>query len=147
MLERKDLQRWAFALVALAGAVAILFAPDLLRGHLEPAGGDAAVLARTTAVVAAIAWAAFFGSAAYRRSDEFNRERSKFSWYWGSLIGLGVATPFAAFVVVGGARWLIPAASASPLSIRAFALGVTLPLAAQALGSAAVSIWWRATRR
>jgi hypothetical protein len=147
MLERRDLQRWTFVLVALAGAVAILFLPDLLLSGGQPAGGRSAVLARTTATVAAIAWAVFFGGAAFRRADEFNRERSKFAWYWGSLIGLAVATPVAAFVAVGRSGWLSSGAPADPQLVHAFALGVILPLAAQVLGSAAVSLWWRVTRR
>lgn len=147
MLDRRDLQRWPFVFVALAGGVAILFLPDLLLGAPQPAGGSSAVLARTTAAVAAIAWATIFGLAAFRRADEFNRERSKFAWYWGSLIGLAVATPIAVFTAVGGARWLSGAAPADPRLIHAFAFGVVLALAAQVLGSAAVSFWWRMTRR
>jgi cell division protein FtsW (lipid II flippase) len=147
MLERRELQRWTFVFVSVAGGVAILFLPDLLLSGLPQAGDRSAVLARTTATVAAIAWAVFFAMAAFRRADEFNRERSKFAWYWGSLIGLAVATPIAAFVAVGGSRWLNGAAPADPQLVHAFALGVVLSLAAQVLGSAAVSLWWRMTRR
>lgn len=147
MIERRDLQRWTCVIVALAGAVAILFLPDLLLSGQRAAGDRSEVLARTTAVVAALAWATFFGMAAFRGDDEFNRERSKFAWYWGSLIGLAVATPIASFIAVGGYRWLSGAAAADPQLLHAFALGFVLALAAQVLGSAAVSLWWRVTRR
>ena len=147
MVESRSLQRWILALVAVAGGVGILFLPDLLFGGAHPGRDSAVVLAKSVSALAAVAWAAVFALAAFRRADEFNQERSKFAWYWGSLFGLAAATPLAAFIGAGGTRWLNPAAATDPQIAHAFALGVLLPLAAQVVGFAAVSLWWRATRR
>ncbi|HEY8005160.1 MAG TPA: hypothetical protein VIE16_13075 [Phenylobacterium sp.] len=147
MFERRTLQSWAFTAAALGGALLILFLPELVGQAPRPAGEATNVIANTACAAAAIAWACAFAIASFRKADEFVQQRSKFAWYWGSLIGIAAATPAFVFVGLGGLRLFDPAAPVGAGVARAFMLGLTLPLAAQVLGFFAVTLWWRATKR
>ncbi|HXA38748.1 MAG TPA: hypothetical protein VNW53_07105 [Phenylobacterium sp.] len=147
MLDRRTLQSWAFVAVAVGGAIPILFLPNLLASGPHAPGDAETVLSNTACTVLALAWACVFAVLGFRRADEFVQQRSKFAWYWGSLIGIVVAAPLFVFVGLGGLRLLDPAASVGRDLARAFMLGVTLPLAAQVLGFAGVTLWWKATKR
>jgi hypothetical protein len=147
MLERRTLQSWALAAVAAGGALLIMFLPELTGARSAPPGDRESVLVSTACTAAGIAWACAFAVASYRKADEFAQQRSKFSWYWGSMIGIVTATPAIVFVGLNGLHLLDPAAVAGPALVRAFKLGLILPLGSQVLGAVAVTFWWKATRR
>jgi hypothetical protein len=147
MMDRRNLKSWIFAFVAVAGALPILFLPNLLLAGPQPLGDQPVVFVKTVCTVAAIAWAAVFAVIGFRRAEEFSQERSKFAWYWGSMVGLVAGTPLLVFVGLGGLHWPSRPGSADTQLGHAFALGAGLVLFAQVLGFAVVSIWWRATRR
>ncbi|MGH9591694.1 MAG: hypothetical protein ACRD5L_01290 [Bryobacteraceae bacterium] len=146
MLERRSLQTWIFTAVAIAGSLPILFLPDLLPSGYRLRGESSVVVANTVCTILAILWAAIFATIAFRRAEEFVQERGKFAWYWGSFIGLAVVMPLAVFMVVGGFAWFGSAVAANPQFDRGFAVGAGLVLAAEMIGFAAVSLWWKATR-
>jgi hypothetical protein len=142
MFERRTVQSLAYAAVGLVGAMPILFLPQMIF-HGAPPHGDSGFVAVTVAcMVAGLAWAAWFAIASFRRAEEFVQERSKFAWYWGSLIGLIIAVPVFALIAMGGLPWIAGGADAT----RAFKLGMVLPIAAQVAGFIVMSVWWRATK-
>jgi hypothetical protein len=142
MLNRRAIQSGALATVGLVGAMPILFLPEMIF-HGAPSRGDSGFVAVTVAcMVAGLAWAAWFAIASFRRAEEFVQERSKFAWYWGSLIGLLVAVPVFALIAMGGLPWIASGSDAT----RAFKLGMVLPIASQVAGFIVMSVWWRATK-
>lgn len=147
MLDRRSLQSLALNGVAAVGALAIMFSPDVLSlGHAP--GEGPTTTARIIAVTASLTWASAFAVGGFRRAEEFVQERSKFAWYWGSLIGLAIGVPLLALFLWGDTSGVMPLAGAGPRAVRtAFALGALAPVVAQLAGFVAVSLWWRATKR
>jgi hypothetical protein len=146
MVDRKSLQRWSYALVGIGGGIAFVCLPQLLFPAARPIGDPAFAAARLASVVLGIAWAGYFALQGFRRADEYNRERSKFAWYWGSLIGIVPCVPIVALAHLIGLSPVVAAASSDHGQFRAFAAGVTLPILAQLLGFGLVSLWWRIRR-
>jgi hypothetical protein len=146
MFKQRTVQSWAFAATAVLGAILILFLPELTGAKSARPGDRESVLITTACTAAGIAWACTFAIASYRKADEFSQQRSKFAWYWGSMIGIAAATPAIVFIGLNGLHLLDPAAVAGPAMVRAFKMGLFLPLGAQVAGAIAVTIWWRATR-
>ena len=143
MFERRTLQSWAYRAVAVVGALPILFLPRIIFHGTPPGGGAVATAVTIASLAAGLAWASWFAIASFRRADEFVRERSKFAWYWGSLIGIVVAVLIFGLIALGGLPWVVSGRDA----IHGFKLGMLLPIAAQLLGFFAMSAWWRATKR
>jgi hypothetical protein len=143
MVDRRSLQSWTYAAVAVAGSVPILFLPNLMYRPTPPAGDAGYTAVKVACMAVGLAWAAWFAIAAFRRAEEFVQERSKFAWYWGSLMGLVIAVPVFGLIAMGGAPWIASGHDAT----RAFKIGLALPLAAQMMGAVVMSAWWRATRR
>jgi hypothetical protein len=142
MMDRRAIQSGALAAVGVVGAMPILFLPQIIF-HGAPSPGDSSFIAVTVAcMVAGLVWAAWFAIASFRRAEEFVQERSKFAWYWGSLIGLLIAVPVFALIAMGGLPWIANGSDAT----RAFKLGMVLPIATQVAGFIVMSVWWRATK-
>src|ERR1700761_5198072 len=103
MLERRSLQSLVLNGVAVAGGLAIMLVPDLLvLGHAP--GEGPTTTAKIIAVIASLTWTSTFSVSGFRRAEEFVQERSKFAWYWGSLMGLVIAVPLLALLSWGDAR-------------------------------------------
>ncbi|WP_297694637.1 hypothetical protein [Phenylobacterium sp.] len=147
MLDRHNLRLWAYSGVAFIGAIPIMVAPHYLIGPGHPAGDPLRIVVMTASAVAAVAWGFTFATLGFRHADEYIRERSKFAWYWGGLIGIAASAPVYAFVGLGGQHWLNPANPMGTQVFHAFALGYSLPILAQLLGFIGVYLWWKATKR
>jgi len=147
MPERKSLQRWSYAVVGVAGGVALVSLPQLLFPGPRAVDDATFTIARMASVAVALAWAGGFGLMAFRRADEFNRERSKFAWYWGSCLGIAVSVLAVALVRLFGLPQLAGLPAGGRAAFSAFAAGVVLTILAQVLGSGLVGLWWRATKR
>ena len=148
MVDRRTLQGCAFALVAVAGAIPILFLPKLLFGLGPHPGNDPPfVLVSTACVLVGLAWAGYFSIRSFRRADEFVQSRTKFAWYWGSMIGVMAMPPLLAFAVFGGLHWIAPGLDLSRKVVTTFGFGMTATLVAQMIGFAGVSFWWRVTKQ
>ena len=149
MVDRRTLQSCVFALVGVAGAIPILFLPKLLFGlGPHPDNDPPFVLVSTACMTAGVAWGLYFSIKGFRRGDEFIQARSKFAWYWGSMIGICAMAPIFCFSMFGGLQWFIP--SLSHMGREAwltYAFGLMTPLIAQMLGFGAVTLWWRVTRQ
>ncbi|HWE98869.1 MAG TPA: hypothetical protein VG248_03645 [Caulobacteraceae bacterium] len=149
LTERRPLMRWVYVVVAVVGATAIVAAPHFFapRRHASPPE-PAWIVTLTIATALAIAWATAFSVLAFRRLDEFQQAASKFAWYWGSTIGMGVSLPIYVFVLLGGLHWLDPARFhlGADLAV-AFRLGYGLAVASAGIGFLAALTFWRLTRR
>ncbi|HEX2815257.1 MAG TPA: hypothetical protein VHN39_02615 [Phenylobacterium sp.] len=142
MLDRRSIQTYAFAAAGLIGAIPIMFLPRMMFSN--PAAADGAYWAATVAcVAAAMAWALWFAIAAFRRAEEFAKERSKFAWYWGGLPGVAVAALLYTLIAGGGVPGLLD--HVAPL--RAFGLGMASLLVVQFFGAIVMSVWWQVTKR
>ncbi len=137
MPSRREIQRIALLAVGVGGAVPIMFIPQMIFGSPGPVGSSSFAVTTTVCIALALAWAAWFNIASFRRSDEFIQERSKFAWYWGSLIGLATVIPIFAFVSLGGLHGLSPRFDVSRSLRQAFGYGMMLPIMAQVIGFAA----------
>jgi len=131
-------QHWSYAVVAVGGAVALLYLTQLLFGG---------ALARSVAMILAIAWSAGFALLGFRKADEFNRERSKFAWYWGSFLAIPACVLMVTVVRLFGLPQLAGFTPGDHDTFRAFSAGVALPLLVQVIAYGLVSLWWRATKR
>ncbi len=149
MLDRRTLQSCALNLVGIGGALPILFLPKLIFGPgPHPANDPAFVLTSTACMVAGVGWSFAFAVAGFRRADEFVQARSRFAWYWGSMIGVAAMAPVFAFALFGGLQWFLPGLGAITRGMwKTYALGLLTPLIAQMIGFAAVSAYWRATKQ
>jgi len=147
MLERKTLQRWSYAAVGVGGALALLYLPQLLLSEPRAGGDPAFALARAVSVVLATAWAVYFSLVGFRKADEYNRERSKFAWYWGSFIGIVACGPIVAVIHLHWIPGVVPLSPTDHDQFRIFKAGVALPILAQMLGFVVVNLWWKATKR
>ena len=143
MLDRRAIQSGALAVVGVVGAVPILFLPQMIFHGGSPAVDDGFLALSVACVAAGLAWASWFAIASFRWAEEFVQERSKFAWYWGSLIGLLIAVPVFVLIAMGGLPWIAAGREAT----QAFKLGMVLPIGAQLAGFIVMSIWWRATKR
>jgi hypothetical protein len=139
MIDRRSLKSLSYACAGVSGGIALLYIPRLL----PQIDGQGASLAEVGSVVLALAWTLYFALAGFRSAEEFARERSKFAWYWGSLIGIVTAVPVMALVALGGLPWLIAGRSEA----HALGLGMMVMLGAQLIGFVVMSAWWRATKR
>jgi hypothetical protein len=148
MFDRRTLQSCAFALVGIGGALPILFLPKLIFGWGPHPGNDPAfVLTSTACMVLGVAWGGYFAIRSFRRADEFVQARSKFAWYWGSLIGLIMMAPLFAFAMFGGLSWILPDLAVNRAMWLVYAAGLMTPLICQLIGFVAVTLWWRANKQ
>jgi hypothetical protein len=147
MPDRRTLQRWSYAVVGVAGGIALVSLPPLLFPAPRPVGDTAFMLLRMASVAMALAWSGGFGLMAFLKADEFNRERAKFAWYWGSCLGIAASVLVVALVRLFGLPQLAGLALGGHDNFRVFAAGVGLPILAQVLASALVSLWWKVTKR
>ena len=148
MLDRRTLQSCALALVGVGGALPILFLPKFIFGFgPHPANDPPFVITSTVCMVLGVGWGGWFSIASFRRADEFLQARSKFAWYWGSMVGIAAMTPLFAFAIFGGLSWIFPSLPISRGAWLTYALGMITPLIAQMVGFAAVSVWWKAAKQ
>lgn len=151
MIERHDRRAWAYALIAVGGAFAIMLLPVLILGPGHPQRtvviDPARIVLTTASTVLAVAWGSWFTWLSFRRFDEFLREGSKFAWYWGGLLGIAVSAPLYVFIGLGGLHWLDPTRPVGLELLRAFILGYCILLFPQALCFLGVYVWWKRTKR
>jgi hypothetical protein len=148
LAQRRALMRWVYAALGIAGATAIVVAPRLLAPQRHAAADPVWIVTVTIAAALAMAWAIAFAALAFRRLDEFQQAASKFAWYWGGSIGIGVSLPIYVFVLLGGLHWLDPARFHLGADLAlAFRLGYGLAMASIGLGFLAGLAFWRLTRR
>jgi hypothetical protein len=148
MLNRRTLQSCAFALVGVGGALPIVFLPKLIFGMGPHPGNDPAfVLVSTGCMTLGVGWACAFSVLSIRRADEFVQSRSRYAWYWGSMIGIAAMAPLFAFSMFGGLSWVLPDLVVSRGTWLAYAAGLLTPLVAQMVGFAGVMAWWRANKQ
>src|ERR1700722_5816649 len=104
MMSERTLRSWGYLTAAVVGGSAIWIGPALLLAHPGALGlaNEARLFLRVLAASLAMAWAVAFAALAYRAQDEFTREASKFAWYWGGAIGVGVSAPIYVFIALGG---------------------------------------------
>ena len=147
-MDRRTLQSCLFALVGVGGALPIVFLPKLIFGLGPHPGNDPAfVLTSTACLLLALAWAGYFSIRSFRRADEFIQSRTKFAWYWGSMIGVFAMAPLFAFATFGGLHLVAPGVEVGGRTMVAFGSGMSATLIAQMLGFAGVSLWWRVSRQ
>lgn len=149
MVDQRQWKIWGLLATAVAGSWAIVGA-----GYLAPRGPAAngvhplRILIIVAIVTVAMAWALAFLIFAFRRLDEYQRQASQFSWYWGTTIGLVASAPIYAFIAMGGLHWLWPDSfHLGPDLLRAFVIGYGLPLVMQVAGALGVRTWWSLRRR
>lgn len=149
MVERRNWYVWRYMGLGWGGAAALLYAPRLVFGPLTPAEiGTSRVLIPTLATAVAIAWAFWMAALAFRRLDEFQKEGSKFAWYWGGTLGLAVSVAGYSFIGLGGLHWLDPAHFGVGRELfRAFQIGYALGIGCPFLGFLLTALWWQAAKR
>lgn len=143
----KGLSVKAYQLTGAFGAIALMLVavfgfagrPGSVIGHPGP------IVVLTIAFTVAVAWNIGFQFLAYLRSDEYIRERHKFSWLWGGLTGLVVSMPICIFIALGGLHWLDPSIPIDRGELLYFTRGYVLAVLAQAIGAGiAMALWTRA---
>src|SRR5215472_5104134 len=106
-MANRSILRWAYVVAGVVGVCCIVYAPLLLlRTQSSPHLLPLRIVVITAAEVLAVAWWGFIFLRVYSLSDEFQREREKSAWYFGSAIGLGASVPPSAFIGAGGLHWL-----------------------------------------
>lgn len=148
MVERRGMSVRAYKLTGAFGAVAMMIAAAVL-GFAGPRGSvlgrPGPIVSLTIAFTVAVAWNIGFQFLAYLRSDEYIRERHKFSWLWGGLAGLVVSMPICIFVSLGGLHWIDPSIPLDRDQLLYFTRGYVLPVLSQAIGAGvAMALWTRA---
>lgn len=148
-MSERELQRIGYTLIALIGGVAIALSPLLLFGHVQPHASlnGASLVGATAASLLAMAWAVFFATRAYRSGDEFQREKEKSAWYWGSSVGLAASAPLLFFIGVGGLHWIDAKVPVGSDLMRAFLLGYFLPVVLMTGGYFVSRFWPRTFQR
>lgn len=151
MLSGRTIRSWGYLAVAMVGAGVIWVAPALLLSHPGALGLAAAtrLLLRVLAATFAMAWAVIFAALAYRAQDEFTQEASKFAWYWGGAIGVGVSAPIYVFIALGGLHLIGagPPAAERHAAFLGFAAGYGLMAASLVVGFAVARVWWTVSKR
>jgi hypothetical protein len=147
MSDRRNLIVLAYIAVGLVGAVGVLCAPLLAMGWRPPYAipNAARIVVESLAALPAMGWAVFFATRAYLAWDEFQREKEKSAWYWGSSIGLAASAPVLFFIGAGGLHWLDPAIPSGIHLMRAFMIGYFLAVAPMGCGYLVARIWPRRT--
>jgi integral membrane sensor domain MASE1 len=154
-MDRRALRNWGYAAAGGVMAIAVIYAVEIIAygpiGHGLGLGFRVATITLGAAVAAA--GLAVFLVIGFRGLDEFTQQASRFSWYWGSAMGVLAALPVYLFVISGGLN-LIEGVSVThlpPAEARAragiFALGFLLPLVCQAIGFLVVRAWWALSKR
>jgi len=146
MFNQRFLLRVTFVSAALLGGLAIVWSPLLLFGPSRPHDplNSVRLLTGTAACGMAMAWTLFFTLRAYHQLDEFQQDRSKNSWYFGSLIGLTLSAPPFFFIAAGGLHWVDHQIPSGIHLLRAFLIGYFLPVICMAIGFYVVRFWPRA---
>jgi hypothetical protein len=145
---RRALMRWVYVALGIVGATAIIVAPRLFAPGRHAPPDPAWIVTVTIAATVGIAWAMAFAVLAFRRLDEFQQAASKFAWYWGGSIGIGVSLPIYVFVLLGGLHWLDPSRFHLGADLAlAFRLGYGLAMSSVGIGFFAALAFWRLTRR
>jgi hypothetical protein len=151
MPSERTLRSWGYLAIAIVGAAVIWVPPVLFLAHRGAFGltDTTRLFVKVVAASLAMAWAVAFAALAYRAQDEFTREASKFAWYWGGAIGVGVSAPIYVFVALGGLRLIGagPPAAASKVASLAFASGYGLMALSLAAGFAVARLWWSLAKR
>ena len=147
MPDRRTLQRWSYALVGVAGGIAFVSLPQLLFPGPPPVGDAAFTFARMASAAMALAWGGGFSLLAFRKADEFNRERSKFAWYWGAGGAMALTLAALGLYMAADAPWLAEALRGGWKPIELIALGAFGMGAAQVVGFAAAGVLWWQVRR
>jgi hypothetical protein len=151
MIDPNTRRAWAYGGAAVGGALAIMLLPLLILGPVQPhrivAIHPTRIVLTTVAVILAVAWGGWFTRLSYRHVDEFLREGSKFAWFWGGLLGIGVSTPLFAFIGLGGPHWLDPTQPVGLGLFHAFVLGYCVAIFPQVLCFLGVYVWWKRTKR
>ena len=137
MLEYRTLRFAGYQLIGFVGAVFIVLTPVWVLGPPEPHSAPTAlrIATFTAAVASSMIWVAFFSVRAYRTLDEFQRQREKTAWYWGSVIGLWISIPLFSFIGGGGLHWIDPAIPSSAQLWRSFLIGYLLPVSCIMIGT------------
>jgi hypothetical protein len=149
MLERRQLRVWANMAAGVLGAI-VICAPVRLIARGAPISAEvnpSLILGGAALTFAACVWAYVFARRAFLALDEFQKEASKFGWYWGATMGLMAALPVYVFIGFGGLHWLFPTTFHLGADLlRAFQIGFLLPVLLQLLGFLAVRTWWRTNK-
>jgi len=149
MPERRQWVVWGNMVVGAVGALLIIAPVRLIaHGALNAEGvNPVLVLGGPVLAGAACVWTYVFARRAFLAMDEFQKEASKFGWYWGAAVGLFAALPAYVFISFGGLHWLFPTTFHLGLDLlHAFQLGFLLPILLQLLGFLVVRTWWRANK-
>ncbi len=149
MLERRTTVVLGLMSIAMVGALAILVLPLITLGSTAPHHGlsPSRILWTTAAVTVAVAWAYYFATLAHRRLDEFQRERTKTTAYWGVALGIALSAPIYIFIAMGGLHWVDPRVPVGKDLANAFVLGYALPVLGATLGWLVVETSWRLAKR
>jgi hypothetical protein len=136
MIDPRTWRVWRYALIGIAGGVALELAPKFIPG-LKDAHGQLTPLAIwSTTILGAlgIAWAYAFARRAFHASDEYRRATQQWAWYRGGVTGMMTATPLVVFFALGG----LPLVGVKPPAFvdtgEAFAMGFAACALAQMLG-------------
>ncbi len=151
MPSERTLRSWGWMAVAAVGGLVIWVGPVILLLHHGAFGltDTARLFVRVVAASLAMAWAVVFAALGYRAQDEFTREASKFAWYWGGALGVGVSAPIYVFVALGGLRLIGagPPPDARRAATLAFEAGYLLMGLSLVVGFAVARIWWAVSKR
>ncbi|MGH6955685.1 MAG: hypothetical protein ACREEW_03350 [Caulobacteraceae bacterium] len=149
MFERRQLVIWGYAFAAWIGAFAIMLGPRLWLAphHAQVFDFGGWILLRSGLVAAGVIWTLVFVRLAWRRSDEYMREASKFAWHWGGAFGLVAALPVYSFIEQGGLHWLWPLRFHMGADLAlAFRMGFGVAVFAQAVGFLIAWAVWRCAK-
>ena len=146
-MESRSLAIWREHLIGAAGTI-ILILPALVWAGMQGPGiqGDR-ILIVTASVAVGTLWGFIFARRAFKRADEYQRERVKFAWHWGGMVGIMLSIPVYVFIGLGGLHWLDRSRPFGPEISVAFVSGYCLALFSQLLAFYAVAMWWRFAKR
>jgi hypothetical protein len=149
MAMSRNLAVSAYAGVAVVGAFLIIEVPHLVFSGQPPRPPPNPGLIALTTICALIGvtWAMVFAALAFRRMGEFEREASKFSWYWGSTAGIALSGVLYTFIGLGGLTLIDPSHPIGTPLFRAFVTGYSLPIVSQLVAFLAVRLWWQVAKR
>jgi hypothetical protein len=151
MMSGRAMRSWGYLAIAISGVGVIWVGPALLLSHPGAFGLATAtrLLLRVLAATVAMAWAIIFAALAYRAQDEFTRDASKFAWYWGGALGVGVSAPIYVFIALGGLHLIGagPPAAERHAAFLGFASGYGLMAASLAVGFVIARLWWTVSKR